>query len=231
MADFSLYPACVDALREGNQEKISQATTLIKETYERTKGFCEYLIGFFEGAGGRNDVFGVAFGLTNMKNFIAKFWEVEDLFEDKERVRSTLLQLLSTPLMNAQNVLNLVVTMIGIIANNDYPTKWRSLMPFLTGAIDKSVEAGNGAMIMIILDAVYEVFKKYERSSSETVMKELNISLDYWDQRVVNLLTEVLKLLSDMDNDIRQIYTNALSSMINGELNQYFNRFKRIWYF
>lgn len=40
------------------------------------------------------------------------------------------------------------------------------------------------------------------------------------------LLAEVLKLLSCMDINIREIYTNTLSVMINGELNQYFHRFK-----
>ena len=40
------------------------------------------------------------------------------------------------------------------------------------------------------------------------------------------LLAEVLKLLSNTDKKIREIYTNTLSVMIRGELNQYFHRFK-----
>lgn len=41
------------------------------------------------------------------------------------------------------------------------------------------------------------------------------------------LLSEVVKILSSIDNeDIRKLYSNAMSRMINGELHQYFNRYK-----
>ena len=41
------------------------------------------------------------------------------------------------------------------------------------------------------------------------------------------LLAEVLEILSDIESkEIRKIYSNALSYLINGELNQYFHRFK-----
>ena len=41
------------------------------------------------------------------------------------------------------------------------------------------------------------------------------------------LLCEVLKILSEFENNkIRDLYSNAMSKLINGELYQYFNRFK-----
>lgn len=41
------------------------------------------------------------------------------------------------------------------------------------------------------------------------------------------LLAEVIKMLSVIENkNIRNLYSEAMSEMINGELNQYFNRFK-----
>ena len=41
------------------------------------------------------------------------------------------------------------------------------------------------------------------------------------------LLSEVLKMLSDVeDKNIRKIHSDAVSKLINGELNQYFHRFK-----
>ena len=108
----------------------------------------------------------------------------------------------------------------------------RSVLIFLIlKALNKTIEDGHYKIALaneIVHNATLIHDDIIDCSLLRRGQKTLNFSYDSKLAVLAGdyLLTEVLKLLSDMDNDIRQIYTNALSSMINGELNQYFNRFK-----
>ena len=194
MADFSQFGACIDAVRQGaDQEKISQATQYIKNQLEPAQGYCDFMIQFLQGAIGRNDSFAVLFTLTQILNILKARWEsCGELFVDKEAIRAYLVELLATPLCGDARVLNLVVAAITIIAASDYPSRWRGLMPALTERLDKAAQEGNGPAMMVILYTVSEIFKRYERSFEDTAMKELTISLDFWDKRIVDLICEVL---------------------------------------
>ena len=123
---------------------------------------------------------------------IIAFIRKPELFVDKEAIRAYLVELLATPLCGDARVLNLVVAAITIIAASDYPSRWRGLMPALTERLDKAAQEGNGPAMMVILYTVSEIFKRYERSFEDTAMKELTISLDFWDKRIVDLICEVL---------------------------------------
>ena len=194
MADFKQFGACIDAIRQGmDQEKITQATQYIKDQLEPAQGYCDFMVQFLQEAIGRNDSFAVMFTLTQMKNLIKARWEsCEELFGEKDTIRAFLVELLATPLCGDERVLNLVVTTIACIAASDYPARWRVLMPMLTERLDKAAQEGNGPAMMVILYTVSEIFKRYERSSYDAVAKELKITLDFWEKRIVDLICEVL---------------------------------------
>lgn len=201
MADFSTFAACVDAIRQGaDQAKIDEAGGYITNQLLPAPGFCDFLVEFVQNAISRNDLYAILFTLTQMKNLIKAKWEpCGELFLNREGIRAATLELLANPICGDERVLNLVVAVISSIADTDYPSAWRQLMPTLTEALDKAESEGNGQIIMVILYAVSEIFKRYERGSDDSMAKELKITYDFWDKRIVDLISDVIPAMLGMD--------------------------------
>jgi exportin-2 (importin alpha re-exporter) len=190
MGEFEQYLACVHTMQQGSaatNEAMLEATALIKDEYERTPGFLEYLL---QVLGATEDTFVAEFTVIRIAAIVRSYWEVDEYFGDRDGIRGQLLELLieSTDLVQRQ-MTDTIVT----IAGSDYPDRWPQLMPFLAEAL----AAATPAAMYAILSTLSAIFQRSERGSTEATLIEIKCSLAAWEEPIVALCLEALPAMQD----------------------------------
>ena len=95
-------------------------------------GFLEYLLNFLVQS---NDQFSQIFVATQIKKNIQEYWENDEFYSDKNKIRSMVIQLLfNSPPQFAK----LIANSVSLIAKRDFPESWPDLLEVLTSGLENA---------------------------------------------------------------------------------------------
>lgn len=187
------------------QELLDQAYQ-VNDQYMRTPGYAEFLFNTIKTT---DQPYVLHCAAINLKNQIKAFWENEEMYTGKQIIRDEILNIL---LAVPENMHNIIINIIDIIAKSDYPHNWPDLMETVTTIINN--EETQLPIISLLMELSQQIFSHLEFSSrSDALFKQIDHSLSFWDQTSLDLLQKILPAHFNANGDqalIENCYKNLI---------------------
>ena len=220
---FDDFPTCISYVKSSNSENINSATQAIDSMHHQP-GFLEYLLNFLVQS---NDQFSQIFVATQIKKNIQEYWENDEFYSDKNKIRSMVIQLLfNSPPQFAK----LIANSVSLIAKRDFPESWPDLLEVLTSGLENATIEQIYAIVLASKD-ILEDYKNKDSFFQRGIMVGRNQTLKFWDEASNNLITNVLpnidsplvpECLENVFIIIRCLFTTGMPPFYNEILPQFF---------
>ncbi|EAX73229.1 Importin-beta N-terminal domain containing protein, partial [Trichomonas vaginalis G3] len=151
----------IGSYTQADLEKFNANQAMITEKlneFRSVPGYLEVLLDIIDS---QVDIGLKLIAVTEMKNVIKQFWENDQLFSNKDVIRSKILQFLLIDDAH-ENFFSMVIESIGLIAASDFPSRWPQFNDFFSQI---NIDEESFALVQRMLFAGSEVFKRFEDMS------------------------------------------------------------------